>query len=561
MQEAVCDVGVARLPLELVDYIASFLPRLADIAACRAASSLFRPMRIDSAAVRLFDGKVIDALECGAPLAVVEAVRRHLPATEALLLPAVRGGRLDVLIRFCASPTRPPFCTRSPAPDAGLIRCWSFNSGLVFWDYAVEKDRRGHPATGTHALFEAIDHGRADMVGRLLQFGAIASLTPPPPGLGVECMWRAAQSGHLSVMDAIHRRIVDGTLPHQAPGARCGCTPLVGQSAFKAGRAEAVEWLDRCGCDGAYRPTKGSLKKAVKAGHYGVVRWLLDGAATHGVEYDFDLDSLLLATQLGATAVVALVCDWHLERHQGPDLNCDSDPDCYREIDNILVEAGKRGHLDILRWAAGEPVADPDVRQRPEPVRAWYVGCAAWGATVVGRVDVMEWLLGRPDAARTVPMEAVEMGLSRGHVDIALAAHRAGVLALDRWRALDAAVRSGKVDVVATVADAGAAYTRSALVHAVELGHVDVVAYLCKRYGTADVQHAIDRSYKSPITAWPVVCWLRDNVEGVCTARVCGSAYVSVSYCWAGTPCRCLARCAAPRPTSAGIDRPRLDPC
>lgn len=567
MQEAECDVGLARLPPELVDHIASFLPRVADIAACRAASSLFQPMRIDSAAVRLFNGKVIDALECGAPLAIVEAVRGHLPATEALLLPAVRGGRLDVLARFCASPTRPPFCTRSLLPDAGLVRCWSFASGLVHWEYDDEKDRRGHPATGIHALFEAIDRGRADMVERLLDFGAIASLTPPSVGLGVECMSRAAQSGHLSVMDVIHRRIVDGTLPHKAPGARCGCTPLVGQSAFKADRPEAIEWLDRCGCDGAYRPTKASLREAVEAGHSGIARWLLDGAETHGVEYDFDLHSLLLATRLGATAVVPLVYDWHLERHQDSDPNCDSDSDCDSDpdydlgIDNILVEAGKHGHLDILRWAAGEPVADPNVRQRIEPVRAWYAGCAAWGATVAGRVDVVEWLLGRPDAARTVPIEAIETGLSHGHVGIALAAHRTGTLALDRWRALDAAVRSGKVDVVAAVADAGAVYTRSALVHAVELGHVDIAAYLCGRYGTADAQHAIDRSYKSPQIAWPVVCWLRDNVEGVCTARVHGSACASASYCWAGTPCRCLARCAAPRQASAGIDRPGLDQC
>lgn len=555
MQEAASDIGMARLPPELVDHIASFLPRLADVAACRAASSLFRPVRIDSAAVRLFNGRVIDALECGAPLAVVEAVRRHLPATEALLLPAVRGGRLDVLARFCASPTRPPFCAPSTAPDLGLIRCWSLASGLAFWDYADEKDRRGHPATGTHALFEAIDRGRADMVDRLLQFGAIASLTPPPVGLGVECMSRAAQSGHLSVMDAIHRRITDGTLPHQAPGARCGCAPLVGQSAFKAGRAEAIEWLDHCGCDGAYRPTKGSLKEAVEAGHYGVVRWLLDGTGTHAIEYDFDLHSLLIATRLGATAVVALVYDWHLRRHR------DSDPDYDLGIDDVLVEAGERGHLDILRWAAGEPVTDPNVRQRSGPVRAWYAGCAAWGAAIGGRVDVVEWLLSRSDAAHTVPTEAIEAGLSHGHVGIALAAHRTGALALDRWRALDAAARSGKVDVVAAVADAGAVYARSTLVRAVKSGSVDVVAYLCERYGTADAQHAIDRSFRSPQTAFPAVRWLRDNVKGVCTAHAYGSACASRSYYWSGVPCRCLARCAAPRSAPAGIDRSRPDQC
>ncbi|BCU03110.1 hypothetical protein [Pandoravirus japonicus] len=550
MQEAERDVGVAWLPPELVDHIASFLPRVADVAACRAASSLFRPMRIDSVAVRLLNGKVIDVIECGAPLTVVEAVRGHSPATEALLLPAVRGGRLDVLTRFCASPTRPPFCARSLLPDAGLIRCWSFESGLAHDDYADEKDARGHPATGVHALFEAIDRGRADMVDRLLDFGAIASLTPPPAGLGVECMLRAARRGHLDVMDAIHRRIAGGNLPHHASGVGCGCAPLVGQSAFKADRPEAIEWLDRRGCDGAYRPTEGSLREAVEAGHYGVARWLMDRAETHALQYDLDSRSLLLAARLGATAVVALVCDWRLERHQGSDPNCDSGSDCDWEIDNMLVEAGKHGHLDILRWAAGEPVADPRVRQRTEPVRTWYTGCAAWGAAVDGRVDVVEWLLGRPDAVRTVPREAVEAGLLRGHVGIALAAHRTGILALDQWRALDAAVRSGKVDVVAAVADA--VHARSALVRAVKSGSVDIVAYLCGRYGTADAQHAIDRSYKFSETAWPAVCWLRDNVEGVCTARVYGSACALTPYCWAGAPCRCLARCAAPRPATAG---------
>lgn len=540
MQEAVHDVGLAWLPPELVDHVASFLLRVADVAACRAASPLFRPMRIDSTVVRLFNGKVIDVIECGAPLAIVEAVRGHSPATEALLLPAVRGGRLDVLERFCGSPTRPPFCARGLLPDAGLIACWSHGSGLVHWDYDDEKDCRGHPATGANALFEAIARGRADMVDRLLGFGAIASLTPPPPGLGVECMSRAARKGHLGVMDVIHRRIVGGTLPRLASStAGCGCAPLVGQSAFDGDQPEAAEWLDRCGCDGAYRPVNNSLGRAVEAGHFGIARWLIDKAETHGAKYDVGPFSVFLAAQLGATAVVALVYDWYPLRHQ------DSDPDRNMEIGHALAEAAARGHMDILRWAAGEPVPDPDVRQRTEPVRVWHTGCAAWGAAAAGRVDVMEWLLGRPDAARIVPVEAVEMGLLRGHVGIALAAHRAGIAALDQWGALDAAVRSENVDIVAAIADAGAKYTRSALASAVERGHVDIVAYLCRQYGTADAQHAIDSACTSPRSAWAAVRWLRDNVEGVCTARVYGSGCAIVGHCWTGTPCRCLARCTA----------------
>ncbi|AVK75583.1 hypothetical protein pqer_cds_1161 [Pandoravirus quercus] len=540
MQEAACDVGLARLPPELMDHIASFLPRVADIAACLCASPLFRPMRIDSALVRLFDGNVVDVIERGAPLAIVEVVRGRSPATEALLLPAVRGGRLDVLERFCGSPMRPLFCTSGLLPDAGLVRCYSHDTGLVHWGYAEKKDHRGYPSSGVGALFEAIACGRADMVDRLLDFGAIASVTPPPPDLGVECMLRAARKGHLDVMQVIHRRIVGGTLPRRASStAGCGCAPLVGQSAFNDDQPEAAEWLDRCGCDGAYRPVNNSLGRAVEAGHFGIARWLIDKAETHGAKYDVGPFSVFLAVKLGAAAVVALVYDWYPLRHQ------DSDPDRNLEIGQVLAEAAARGHMDILRWAAGEPVPDPNVRQRSEPVPVWHTGCAAWGAAAAGRVDVMEWLLGRPEAARIVPVEAIDAGLSRGHVSIALAAHRAGIAPLDQWGALGAAVRSGHVEVVAAVADAGAKYRRSALAGAVERGHVEIVAYLCKRYGAADAQHAIDRSHRSPQTAWPAVCWLRDNVEGVCTARVYGSGCAFVRYCWTGTPCRCLGRCTA----------------
>ncbi|AJF96755.1 ankyrin repeat protein [Pandoravirus inopinatum] len=362
MQETACGVGLARLPPELMDHIASFLPRVADIAACLCASPLFRPMRIDSAVVRLFGGNVVDVIERGAPLAIVEVVRGRSPATDALLLPAVRGGRLDVLERFCGSPMRPLFCTPGLLPDAGLVRCYSHDTGLVHWGYAEEKDHRGYPSSGVGALFEAIACGRADMVDRLLDFGAIASVTPPPPDLGVECMLRAARKGHLDVMQVIHRRIVGGTLPRRASStAGCGCAPLVGQSAFNSDQPEAAEWLDRCGCDGAYRPVNNSLGLAVEAGHFGIARWLIDKAETHGAKYDVGPFSVFLAAKLGAAAVVALVYDWYPLRHQ------DSDPDRNLEIGQVLAEAAARGHMDILRWAAGDPCPIPTCARGASP--------------------------------------------------------------------------------------------------------------------------------------------------------------------------------------------------
>ncbi|AVK77589.1 hypothetical protein pmac_cds_901 [Pandoravirus macleodensis] len=529
------------LPAEMIWHIAGFLDRLSDVASCLCASHLFGRSLLLAASVRAFGDDPERAVEWGAPPDVVECLLEGHDIGEPLLLPAVRGGNLSTVDWLCASmapsadPDRSPGIQRDAQTSRSDRQCRPHRTTLtvtnactgVAWTTSHRQDTNAQsPHTGVDALFRAIEDGRADITERLLDaHDAIPSLVPLPAGLGVECMSRAAQWGHIEIMDNVHARIVDGRLPRSphAPATACGCVPLVGKTAFESDQGDALDWLARHDCSGAYAVTRYSMVEAIARGLVRVARWLLRTNARE-MWSTIDTESMVQAAANGRIGTIALA-------HENGLAECDH---------SVLFKAASKGHLGVLRWAAGEAVPGvADQRVGARPVDAWHGGWAAWGAAKSGRLGVIRWLLERPDAAHMITPHVAALALSRGHINVALAIHHAGLAPFDTWKALDAAVDSLNLNAVTAVVDHGGLYARSALALAVKKDALSIVEYLCDRFGTADAQYAIDKAAGST-SRRQCVDYLTTRAEGLCTRVAHGMALAAGRSAWYNTPrCRC----------------------
>lgn len=535
--------GRVDLPAEMIWHIARFLDRLSDVAACLCASRLFDRSLLLAASMRAFGDDPRRAVEWGAPPDVVECLFARHDIAESLLLPAVRGGNVATVDWLCASMACPANAnqlsqiqgdtqtSRSGSgcrPHRATLTLINANTGAVVWTATRRRDTNGHAHTGVDALFRAIEDGHAAITERLFDaHAAIPSLVPLPVGLGVECMSRAAQWGHIEIMDNVHARIVDGRLPRSphAPATACGCVPLVGKTAFESDQGDALDWLARHNCSGAYAVARYSMAEAIARGLDSVARWLLRTNARE-MWSTVDNASMIQAAANGCVGTIALA-------HENGLAECDH---------SVLFEAASQGHLGVLRWAAGEAVPGvADRRVGARPVGAWHGGWAAWGAAKFGRLGVIRWLLERPDAARMITPHVAALALSRGHVNVALAIHRAGLAPFDAWKALDAAVDSLNLNAVIAVVGHGGFYTRSALALAVKKDALSIVEYLCDRFGTADAQYAIDKA-AGLMAHRRCVDYLTTRVEGLCTRVAHGMALAADRSAWYNTPrCRCSA--------------------
>lgn len=528
----------------MIWHIAGFLDRLSDVAACLCASRLFDRSLLLAASTRAFGNDPERAVEWGAPPDVIQQFLPRHDVDESLLMAAVKGGNVATVDWLCVSmaqstkldrPTEIE-CDRHARASRSDRGCRPRNVTLTLknavtastWTVTRHWDTNKQTPTGVDALFRAIEDGRLDMVERLLDaHAAIPSLTPLPARLGVECMSRAAQWGHIAVMDSVHARIVDGRLPRSpyAPATTCGCVALVSKAAFELDQGDALDWLARHNCSGAYAVNSYSMAEAIARGLVRVARWLLN---THAREAWATIgnESMLQAAANGRVGTIALA-------HENGLAECDH---------SVLVEGASRGALGLLKWAAGEVVPGiVEQRAGARPVDAWHGGWAAWGAAKGGRLGVIQWLLKRPDAARTITPRIAALALSQGHIAVALAIHRAGLAPFGTWKAIEAAVDSLAPKIVEAVADHGGLYTRSALTLAIKRGALPIVEYLCDRFGTADAQYAVDKS-AGHTADHRCVDYLAARVEGLCTRAAHAAALAADLSGWYGRPrCRCPA--------------------
>ncbi|AGO85163.1 Ankyrin repeat domain containing protein [Pandoravirus salinus] len=205
---------------------------------------------------------------------------------------------------------------------------------------------------------------------------------------------------------------------------------------------------------------------------------------------------------------------------------------------DVLVEAARRGRIDVLAWAAGSYTDG-----RRTPIEAWAGSHVAHGAIDGDQLPVITWLLARPDARQTITTGVVRHALASGRLSLATAIYEAGLVSFDTWNAMGAAVRSGDPDVVQMVAERGGRYKRSVMRDALVHGSSMVVAYLCQRYGTADVAFAVDAIVGLEFSAEPMA-WVRDNVPAVCVADA-QTAFMTLgldddSELFMDAPCACI---------------------
>ncbi|WBR15020.1 Ankyrin repeat protein [Pandoravirus kuranda] len=500
------------LPDELLVSISAALGRPADVARWRACSR------------RLYDAhafeNTVDAylredkrrcrrlLESSAPLAIIRGVFCRWGETP---LPehfdyAAAGGRVDVVRWFVHAI---PKAAQGVPPHP-----------LVSWDAATLK------AAARSAFYRTSSHGRHDLL-RFLH--GLFGTEEQDAQLGHSAVrWSgrdAALRGDLATVALTHDMLTGAParppkcLAHRtdcvcaseheqrAIAPSCGCSPDTALWAIEDDHMRIAEWMHEAGCSAAY-PRHAVCAKALC---HAIVHctteafWYLAAAQPPPSPEAF-ARAIDVAARKGHVGIVARLCREGLAT-------------CRKET---LIAAAEADHVALLQWAAGEPhipgwpEASSD-EARP-PLDAWRPTLLAWHAARRGSFKVVEWLLSRPDTRRCVTIASIEAALSRGHIDVALAAHEKGIVRFEQWSALDAAVVSNDVGVVQATADRGAVCTVTTFVAAIVRASgprgIDLFTYLCRRYGVSLVQDAVDRIAPTLFTP-SVAALVRAHAPGV----------------------------------------------
>ena len=286
---------------------------------------------------------------------------------------------------------------------------------------------------------------------------------------------------------------------------------MIGQTALESDRADVLAWMRDVGCCAMLTPDDEQLTEAVASGEIAVARWLLATITDRPLCLRYIGSALTRAASAGHTATVAFA-------HNELMVDCPCE---------VLVRAARYGHVNLLRWAAGEHVEGvphAGARSLALPELSHWASAAAWNATEYDRPNVISWLLDRASTRRFVTVGVARRALGRGHTGIALAIHQSGVAPFDQWPALGVASRMG-CDVVRAVVEHGAPYDPSALVVAIKHGSIPTMAYLCAHYGTGDLQRAVDLS-ASHSCSRGMAAWLRKQFGWLCVAEVQAGEWV-----------------------------------
>ncbi|AGO85813.1 Ankyrin repeat domain containing protein [Pandoravirus salinus] len=300
----------------------------------------------------------------------------------------------------------------------------------------------------------------------------------------------AARAGTVDVVAHLHETF-------RRPGPKCECSPSVGKAAFGAGRVDVLEWLAHVGCDGRHRPGRACVDDAVNKGNGALVEWTVRVAkpwlryvlwpTIHTLARRNDVPMLDLVARLGLYSLSS---------------------------DEVAIAAGA-GSLDVVRWAAGEPVEGATGAPDGPRVVGWCSTEVAWAAAKRGQTEVVRWLIGHPHATHFVGAPAACGALAKGHCEVVRLLHEAGRTDFGRWNALQVAASSGDLDAVSFVADNGGTYAPKALAAALEEEHDDIIDYLFTRYalGASDVVEAIHIANKSDDAdeTDALIDWLADN--------------------------------------------------
>lgn len=505
------------LPDELLVSISAALERPADVARWRACSRrLYNAHAFDhtiGAGLEYDKRRCGRLLESAAPLDIVCAVfcrwgetplPEHFPY-------AVTGGRLDV-VRWLvhAVPTTGQGASLDPLAwwDAGELKA---KARVAF--YSASSSRGRHDLLRfLHSLFgteeEDVKLGQravrwagkdAATRGDLATFALTHEMLTGAPAKPPRCFWPLQQlHGPCTCTRESEQR---------ASASRCGCSSSAGLCALDENNLHIVEWMREVGCSAAY-PRHGVCPAALRRAIDDCtpeVFWYL-AATRPPPSAEAFAGAIDAAARKGHVDIMVRLCREGLAT-------------CRKET---LIAAAEADHVAPLRWASGEaevpgwPTASSD-QARP-PLDAWRPTLLAWHAAQRGSIKVIEWLLSRPDTRHCVTIASIEAALSRGYVNVALAAHENGIVRFEQWSALDAAVASGNADVVQATADRGAVCTATTFAAAIKRASKPwgngPFNYLCRRYGVGLVQDAVDRIAPALLTPC-VAALVRAHAPGV----------------------------------------------
>lgn len=515
------------MPAELLWHIQAQLVRPRDHAACVLASRLFSVRLLRRSLRGLSAYKLLRAR---APLdAIQRALGRRLTATDAerLVGSGAHLGRLDVVEWvYGGPPLLDRFLYVSPTdwmPDRHLLAdgYWSgkhWQSTKIFPHDARERCS----GVAVSAMHEAAYRGNVDVLNWLLvrhfpHDSARGNHLERDlfAGLAVDAAGGLAPT--IDILAYLHHYGQSRFPPvhDMYRGRVCACPMRTWEAAANADRADMLTWLDAAGCSGRFNPGlvpwASSMREArerhplILAMHQGCARaseWL--GRAL-GVPAWPSADTLLtkaLATAASRGHVRVLRVFHGLGAQQCPP--------------SALLEAASAGRIDVLKWAMGDGImqehAMPRIPGWPSP----SIGCAA---AAHGHIDIVRWLIARPDARINLGAGAHVSAVRANHMDVTCALVDARIMPMDRWDALYAAVKSRDCHMMRYVAECGATCSARALAYAIYRGDTGAVSLLCGLYGASHVQPALDM-LAGCCTRLDAVAWIRENVPDACVAQV-----------------------------------------
>ncbi|AVK76352.1 Ankyrin repeat domain containing protein [Pandoravirus neocaledonia] len=559
-------LGLADMPPEIIVHVLAWVD-LKDRAACATASPLLAVEPLSAVAARCRALCLSTALAAGAPLHVVEQIvtYRRAVVRPMLLKWAARGGRLDVVDWVHARLDKPIEVRREHRDDTSEDEADYCEHDRAQEDPSTTTPEEKTTSAGRRRKRDPLQKKRHRKRHRV--YRSDERYTGPT----IAALYEAAYRGHAVMLAALldrwridfgdvhgqrllHALMIE-TCSGPTPGTdtfellhhhsarlskdgSCECWPDAGRAAASAERVDILAWMQRVGCRARlYTKWPAMFKcdtpfcKAIRKGRAPVARWLADVMEVASwSERDKDIGNAMESAAARGHLHI-------LDMFHG--LGSQVCPP------GAIIMAARCGHLNIVQWSLRDtstPAGLSDSRQATAPMcPPLSIG---WAAAESGRAHIVRWLAQRPDARRFLAVGAARAALAKGHVDVALCLHAAGIARLDQWDSLATAVTTGKVDVVETAARHGAPYDIGAFVNAIHQGNAEIVACLCKRYGTADVQAAVDAvagPAPGPDREVPrtrILKWLRDNVPDVCIANTAASSSIRhVLYCHCG---RCL---------------------
>ncbi|AGO82508.1 Ankyrin repeat incomplete domain containing protein [Pandoravirus dulcis] len=528
-------VGLAALPPEIVWHILAYVPHPRDHLACVLASPLFKGAPLVDVVARWSGASVPALLRAGAPLALIERVvgSRRVRVRDALLIPAARGGRLDV-VQWIHEHSNPPAQVGMGTYDFHYRDSVCMHGEQSRCCYTSEElTRRGARHNNGHcavrytgasieAMYEAAHYGRLDVLdwllmtrhatdlvsAHLIAHGAQPTLSRHlMHGALVEALVVEAASGparSTDVLAYLHAYGVNALGPSDA--GTCRCAPRAALAAARADRLDALQWMRDAKCDARLDPAghvaRSALCDAIRCGRVGTARWLIEAMdVSHWRDIDPRLqESLTDAARSGHLSTLQLI-------HGIGAQACAQD---------VVRAAAQHARIDILKWVMGdEAAAAPAAVPR---IAGWPSLIIGHAAVKKGHESVVRWLAGRSDARRNLGTGASAIALRKGHLGIAVLLHDAGIAPFDRWDSLCAAVRTGQAHIVQRVIAGGAAHSALAVAKAVRLADTNIIALLCEHYGTGRLQQSIDILAGKALPS-ATISWIAGNAPHVCVAE------------------------------------------